>query len=286
MTIRSTNRFSKLPFWSTALPFSVTLFRLIAVLGIAAAVSACDVPAGPTERPKAGTNEGSETLRLAQATAESGDHETAARLFEKELAETPDSVAALKGLGDSYSRLGQQNRAESALLRAKELAPRDDEIHALLGRIYLSQSRPDEALENYETALRLSPQNISAITGKGVAFDTMSRHADAQKAYQTGLSYYPTNYVLRSNYALSLALSGNEAQSVSILQELVRDPAAAPYVRDNLALVYGLFGRENDARATLALDMNAQQIEENILVYRALRRSMNEGNPIGELVFS
>jgi Flp pilus assembly protein TadD len=70
------------------------------------------------------------------------------------------------------------------------------------------------------------------------------------------------------------------------LQELVQDPAAAPNVRDNLAMVYGLAGREKDARATLALDLEANEIEENIAIYRALRRMLGEGKKIGSLVYA
>lgn len=251
-------------------------------------LSACSVPSfkmpilrGPP--PAVGVE--TETLRLAQATAISGDYNAAVKLFERELVRNPNSVEALKGAGDSYSRLGQIRRAESVLLKANDLDSNDDEVLALLGRIKLTQRQPEEALEFYEDSLRKFQQNISALTGKGVSLDTMSRHAEAQKTYLIGLSYYPSNFVLRSNYALSLALTGQENQSIEILRELVRDPAAAPNVRGNLALVYALYGRENQARATLALDMDRKKIEENLVFYRGLRRSMKAGIPIGGLVF-
>lgn len=260
--------------------------RCVCLLVAVVSLSACSVPTtqegNPNDRPEAVSS----TLRLAQATAESGDHVNAARLYEKVLASDPDSVAALKGAGDSYSRMGQHGRAETVLLRAHELAPGNDDVLNILGRVSLSQKRPEEAVKYYDKALRINGKNISAITGKGVALDTMSQHLKAQKVYQDGLSIYPTNFILRSNYALSLALTNNSAKAISILQELVRDPNAAPHVRDNLALVYGLAGLENEARATLSLDMNAQEIEENIAIYGALRRMMQDGNPIGSLVFA
>ncbi|UOA25406.1 tetratricopeptide repeat protein [Pseudosulfitobacter sp. DSM 107133] len=271
---------------SFTLTLLVAHFRRLCLIVAAASLSACAVQTVPNAGPDQTTAAGSSTLRLAQATAESGDYTNAARLFEKELASNPDSVDALKGAGDAYSRMGQHGRAETVLLRAHELAPSNDDVLAILGRVYLSQKRPDEAIKYYDKALRNNRSNISAITGKGVALDTMSQHLKAQKVYQDGLSAYPTNFILRSNYALSLALTGHSAKSISILQELVRDPNAAPYVRANLALVYGLAGQENEARATLSLDMSAKEIEENIAIYRALRRSMNDGNPIGSLVFA
>lgn len=228
---------------------------------------------------------GSETLRLAQATSETGDNETAARLFEKVLAGDPESVPALLGAGNSYSRMGQSGRAEIVLLRAHELATGNTEVLTTLARVYLAQNRSELAVETYDKALRIDRKNVSALTGKGVALDTLSRHKQAQGVYEDGLTIYPTNFILRSNYALSLAVSGDVIRGTAILQELVKDPAAAPYVRGNLALVYGLDGRDNDARATLSLDMTAAQIEENLQVYKALRRLRLEQKPIGSLVF-
>src|SRR5690606_28912906 len=259
--------------------------RRICLIFVALSLSACAMQTAPNSGPGKGGVESS-TVRLAQATAESGDQANAARLIEKVLASEPESVAALMGAGDSYSRMGQHGRAATVLVRANELAPWNDQVLAILARVYLAQNRPEEALKNYDKALRIDRKNISAITGKGVALDTMSQHQKAQKVYQDGLSLYPTNYILRSNYALSLALTGHMQKGISILRELVRDPIAAPHVRDNLALVYGLAGLENEARATLSLDMNPQEIEENLGIYAALRRMMQEGNPIGALVFA
>lgn len=267
------------------LPFPKSLLRSLSALLLAVSVSACAVPTEQS-RPASDAEPASSSLRLAQATAKSGDHQTAARLFENIVEEEPESVAALLGLGDSYSRLGQQNRAAAVLNRAHELDNRNVEVLSVLGRVHLSQHQAETALANYNKALKIDRSNISAITGKGVALDTLSRHAEAQKVYQSGLSQYPANYVLRNNYALSLALSGQQTKSIAILQELVRDPVVAPHVRDNLAMVYGLAGREDDARATLALDLEAGQIEENMEIYRALRRMLGEGKKVGALVYA
>ncbi|MBU2865841.1 tetratricopeptide repeat protein [Pacificibacter marinus] len=268
---------------STALRLSFITTRLLTLVLFALSLSACSLsmPAGTG----GSASGGSETLRLAQATSEAGDNETAARLFEKVLVSEPNSVPALLGAGNSYARMGQNSRAGAVLLRAHELAPNNTEALTTLGRVYLAQHQSEAAIEAYDKALRIDPRNVSALTGKGVALDTLSRHKQAQGVYEDGQTYYPTNFILRSNYALSLAISGDILRGTAILQELVKDPAAAPYVRGNLALVYGLDGRDNDARATLAHDMTPQEVQENIRTYQALRRMNQEGKPIGSLVF-
>ncbi len=259
----------------------LTRFLIPAILAMN--LSACSM--GLPSEMGSGPPVGQDTLRLAQATSETGDNETAARLFEKVLVADPTSVPALLGAGNSYARMAQNSRAESVLLRAHELAPRDVEVLTTLGRVYLAQHQSEKAVDTYDKALRIDGRNVSALTGKGVALDTLSRHKQAQGVYEDALTYYPTNFILRSNYALSLAISGDILRGTAILQELVKDPSAAPYVRGNLALVYGLDGRDNDARATLVHDMTSQEIEENIQTYQALRRMHREGKPIGSLVF-
>ena len=268
------------------MPLPSFLIRPLAPLFLIAALSACSLQAPTTSAPPAQTQETETTLSLAQATAKSGDHARAVKLYEKVLTAEPQNVAALMGAGDSYARIGQNSRAEAILLRADELSPRNSDILAILGRVHLAMNRPTDALGNYDAALKAQRGNVSALTGKGVALDTLSRHAEAQEVYEYGLKLYPTNFILRSNYALSLALTGQQGRAISMLQELVRDPVAAPHVRGNLALVYGLAGRENDARATLALDLSAQEIEQNIRVYQSLRRLMLDDKPVGSLVFA
>lgn len=262
---------------------SSILKRFLIPVFFAVSLSACsmELPVDFGDGPPAGQD----TLRLAQATSETGDNETAARLFEKVLASDPTSVPALLGAGNSYARMGQNSRAEAVLLRAHELEPRNAEVLTTLGRVYLALHQSEKAVETYDKALRVDPRNVSAFTGKGVALDTLSRHKMAQEVYDDALSYYPTNFILRSNYALSLAISGDIIRGTAILQELVKDPYAAPHVRGNLALVYGLDGRDNDARATLANDMTPDEIEQNIRTYQALRQLNREGKPIGSLVF-
>jgi len=268
---------------SKPLPFFSHITRALVPVLLVFSLSACTMD---LSNDGAGSvTAGADTLRLAQATSEASDNETAARLFEKVLVADPVSVPALLGAGNSYARMGQNSRAEAVLLRAHELAPSNADVLTTLARVYLAQHRSQMAVEAYDKALRVDQRNVSALTGKGVALDTLSQHKQAQGVYEDGLSYYPTNFILRSNYALSLALSGDIIRGTAILQELVKDPLAAPYVRGNLALVYGLDGRDNDARATLSLDMKPDEVEENIRVYQALRRLRLEGKPIGSLVF-
>ena len=88
---------------------------------------------------------------------------------------------------------------------------------------------------------------------------------------------------LLSNLGLSLGLSGHTTEGITILRELVRDGAATAKTRGNLALVYGLAGRDREATAALSAHLSSSQIQNNLAYYRELRSMLLQGKPIGNL---
>ena len=129
-----------------------------------------------------------------------------------------------------------------------------------------------------------APRDVQIITARGIALDRLSRHAEAQATYREGLKRDPTDFALLSNLGLSLGLSGQTDDGIRILRELVRDGAANANTRGNLALVYGLAGREREATATLAGDLSSERDpEQPRLLPRAARRCSLKGKPIGNL---
>jgi Flp pilus assembly protein TadD len=260
-------------------PFTSRHFRSVCLL---LCLGAC---AGQNFPGIGGADATGSTLQIAQATEKTGDYAGAAKLYERVLLAEPNNTAALLGAGESYAALGQTLRAESALKRGLQLQPNNIMMLNELGRIKLVEHDGASSVAYFDKALSVDQSNVSALTGKAVALDYQSQAMAAQRVYKQALKLYPTNFILLSNYALSLASSGQQEKGIAILQDLIRDPNAAPHVRGNLALVYGLAGRDEDARATLKTDMSSAKIEENIGVYHSLRRLMLEGKPIGALIF-
>ena len=96
---------------SKPLPFFTYITRALVPVLLVFSLSACSMEL--SSGGDGSTTAGADTLRLAQATSEAGDNETAARLFEKVLVADPVSVPALLGAGNSYARMGQNSRAEA-----------------------------------------------------------------------------------------------------------------------------------------------------------------------------
>lgn len=228
----------------------------------------------------------SETEAVADAAISGGSYVEAARLYEKAAGENPKSASAYLGLGRSYLAMDQLGRAEFALTRARMLDKRNPEILNELGTLKLRRLRPAEAIEFYDEALRYERNNLSALTGRAVALDFLSRHAEAQESYREGLKYYPSNFVLMSNYGLSLALSGQVGAGISMMEELLRDPDNGDTVRSNLAIAYALDGKRREARAMLTGTMSETEISATLDRYEDMRNRFKSGKPIGYMVFS
>ena len=226
-----------------------------------------------------------ETEQVAAAAYSVGDYAEAARLYERASAAAPRSVTALTGLGKSYSELGQLNRAQNALQAAEALRPRDPDVQSEIGKLALIQGNGPAAFAAFDLALRAKPQHLPALTGKAVALDHMSRHREAQAVYQTALALYPTNFALMSNHALSRAISGDEAYAQSVFTELLNDARHSETTKANLAIVYMLTGKTNEASAILQGMMSQSEINQELKRLSDLRQKRAAGQPIGHLVF-
>lgn len=219
-------------------------------------------------------------MHLAERAAEAGDFQAAAGLYQQTFDANPGSVEALVGLGRSYAAMGQYSRAEQALLEANRRRPNDPQILLELARIQLGANKPQAALDNLQVARAKAPRDLGIITAEGIALDRLSRHAEAQIVYRDGLQISPTDFALLSNLGLSLGLSGQTTEGITILRELVRDGSATANTRGNLALVYGLAGRDREASATLQNDLSPDQIQANLAYYHELRALLAQGKPI------
>lgn len=87
-------------------------------------------------------------------------------------------------LGISLCRLARWREAIDPLQRALEIDPSKAAVHYQLGDAYNQTDRLSDALESFETAVRLQPDHWRALKGIGVILDRMGRPAEANAAYQ------------------------------------------------------------------------------------------------------
>jgi Flp pilus assembly protein TadD len=220
---------------------------------------------------RAGAADAGAALRLARATRQAGDLTTAIPLY-RNLATAP-SVApeVLVEFGDALVEGGFPDDAIDVYSRVGPRSPAH--LGALLGiaRADLKLGDPSAALGYLATALDIAPRDPRVLVDKGVALDTLNRHAEAQACYRTVLSEAPRYVSARNNLALSLALTGQFEEALALITPLVRSSAANARTRENMALIYGLMGDADRAASLSRMDLDEGTTQANLAFLAAVR---------------
>lgn len=210
-------------------------------------------------------------LRLARAARQAGDLNGAVSLYKALSAAQPDDMHMALEYGDTLNDAGYIDDAIGVY--SKIGAESKDRVGALLGleRAYLRLGEADKALPYAEQAVNVAPQDADAAIGHGVALDMLNRHDEAQKCYRAVLDVSPRNVAARNDLALSLALTGDFAQAIDILTPIARSADASPRERQNLALIYGLQGNRDAAKALSSADLDAGDTDANLRFFDSVR---------------
>lgn len=159
----------------------------------------------------------------------------AAKAAESVLILSATNVEAMLEVGRARIQANQAFYGIEPLRRATTLAPRDWRAWSLLGVSYEQVQRPDDAVAAYEQALRLSPDNPSAL----------------------------------SNLAMFHAARGEAAKAEPLLRRAAARPDAAKEVRLNLAMILGVQGNLKEAERVLREELPPEQANNNLAYLQA-----------------
>jgi tetratricopeptide (TPR) repeat protein len=196
------------------------------------------------------------------------------------------ALPLLSGCGGGGAQQSQQLTEQD---RSKLLAPRDDfeagknvpiaaDTYFAAGQLAEGQGKLDQAVQQYEKTLKLSPKHRDALFRSGVvlvkqrklveaievwnryvavtggdatayanlgfAFELAGRTTEAEQAYQKGVRRDPANAACRVNYGLMLARKERFNEALLQLQTVLTDAE----VQYNLASVYESLGRKEQAK--------------------------------------
>jgi len=102
----------------------------------------------------------------------------------------------------------------------------------------------------------------------GVTNDALGQFSQAIIAYNTALRLSPNNVVVMNNMAMSQAMSGQLRTAIATLERAADINRSNPHVRQNLALLYAVNGEVDKARALSAMDLGTANMENNLSFYR------------------
>ncbi len=218
------------------------------------------------------------SLGLADSALAGGAPKLALGVSRAILAHDPKNVPALVHQGDAFHQLGDDPRASASYREALTLSPHDVNALIGLGRVALT-SEPAEASARFSEVLSLQPANEVALTDRGIAADLSGLHAEAQADYRraiaiarVGLTDQDSERLATTqvDYAVSLAISGQAGQAVSILRPIASSSDASPRVRQDFAMALTLDGNASEAAQVLVTQMSPEDARRALAGYTAL----------------
>jgi len=104
-----------------------------------------------------------------------------------------ESLGPCLAIADAQIRLGQLEEAEKVLKDLCAAHPENVQARRMLGDIYLSLQKIDEAAREFEAALGHGPDDAVLWTNLGHALERTGKHEDALVAFQHALKLESTN---------------------------------------------------------------------------------------------
>ena len=168
------------------------------------------------------------------------------------LANSPKDFLALIGAGKAALALGDSQAAVGFFGRADEVYPTSPLPQAGMAAAMVADGDAQGALPYFARAQQLGGTAAMLGTDRGLAYDLLGRHAEAQSDYRAALSGADRDEA-RRRLALSLAITGDKAGAIAMLGPLMgRGDAGAARCR---ALVLALSGDLDGARRSLEAAM-------------------------------
>ena len=156
--------------------------------------------------------------------------------------------------------------------------PGNPRAHDNLANALLEVNRRPEAIAEYETALRIDPQDVQAHYNLGNELLASGELAGAIEHYRAALHTFPSFVLAHDNLGDALLRSGRLAEAIEQYAEAVQSNPAHPGAHYNLANALAKGGRltaaigEYEAALRLAPDMADAHFNLALALVRAGRR--------------
>jgi len=182
---------------------------------------------------------------------------------------------ALRNLAKVLSWAGKSSDAARTARRALALLDEDAECHFILGAAAAEDGRWEEAVAEYEHAVRLEPDYAKARNNLGTALARLGRDEEAITQYEQVLTLDPDHANARFNLGNALLRQGRVEAAIAHYREVLHDDADDTDARFNLARAHARRGDWAQAAAEyrLLLETDPDDLEARQALEAALART-------------
>ena len=200
-----------------------------------------------------------------------GNFDVAIPLYGRALQTNPKGTQAKLGLGQSYLSIGASS--EAAAQFRDVLANRENNAVARRGlaAALINMGQPTLAEEQIGLVLQSDSSDYRALNVLGVALDMQGRHAEAQANYRRAIQLAPDYLPTRSNFGLSLAITGPPQEAIAQLAPIATSRGADARVRQNLAFAYAMAGDFESSLQIMRRDLDEKSAQRQLYYFMQLR---------------
>lgn len=175
------------------------------------------------------------------------------------LSTSPRNFAALIGAGDAALQVGDPSAALGFFARAEQVDPRSGKAKAGLASALVVLERPNDALPLFAQALSLGVSESEIARDRGLAYDLRGDTKSAQRDYAVALRRGGADDETVRRYALSLGISGQRAEAMTLLTPLLqkKDQSAWRARAFILAMTGDVSGANGIARQVMPANLAA-----------------------------
>jgi protein O-mannosyl-transferase len=158
-------------------------------------------------------------------------------LLRHAVAVTENNYPAHRNLGFTFYMNGQMDEALSQFQKAVRLRPDFPEAYDHLGITFSNKGQLDEAIRQFQEALRLNPYYADAHYNLGVAYYQQGRTNDAIRQFEETIRWQPDHAEAHHNLGVILGLKGQTDEAIRLFQEALRLKPDYADARRNLDLL-------------------------------------------------
>src|SRR5262252_3759190 len=168
-------------------------------------------------------------------------------LWRDTLAKNPAAWMAHTNLGGALARQGKLTEAIEQYEQALQLKPDEAEAYTNLGGVLARQGKLTEAVQNCERALQLEPDYAEACYNLAVALAAQGKLSEAIKNYERALQLKPDYAEACNNLGVALSEQGKLAEATKNYERALQLKPDYPEAYNDLGIALGEQGNFSEA---------------------------------------